>query len=139
MGPFGSPVKVCTGDAVDGFSVTSAEEDIDRVCRVLTIASEGRAGFLRIFRPCPTAAFAPRDTTLPKYRAAAEALRGMRFATVERRAGGQLAVYDAHALVIDLVAHHPEPRVDVVERFRLFSEAIASAFRNSLLMRALGV
>ena len=87
----------------------------------------GGAGILRFYRPKPTAAFSPRDTTLDSYAAAAEAMRALGFAPVERRAGGQLAVYDSSALVIDLVAPHDEPRADVMERFKLFSAAIASA------------
>ena len=106
----------------------TAYEDMDLVRRTLLGFNDGGAGFLRIHRPPPTAAFSPRDTTLDSYAAAAEAMRGRGFEPVERRAGGQLAVYDGNALVVDLVAAHLEPRADVVERFRLFSGAIASAF-----------
>ena len=95
--------------------------------RTLLGLNEGGSGFLRIYRPGPTAAFSPRDTTLKSYAAAADAMRGLGFEPVERRAGGQLAVYDGGALVVDLVAPHSEPRADVLERFRLFSGAIVSA------------
>lgn len=130
MDAFGGPVRLFTGDAADGLSATTPEEDMDRVRRELLAFNEGGPGSLRIFRPKPTAAFAPRDTTLPEYRWAAEVMQDMGFAAVERRAGGQLAIYDESALVIDLVAPHPEPRLDVIERFRVFSGAIASALRS---------
>lgn len=39
----------------------------------------------------------------------------------------QLAVYDGNALVVDLAAPHSAPRDDVMERFWLFSGAIATA------------
>lgn len=130
MDAFGGPVRFFTGDAADGTSATSPEEDMERVRRDLFAVNDGSPGSLRIFRPRPTAAFAPRDTTLSEYRWALEVLRDMGFAPVERRAGGQLAVYDETALVIDLVAPHPEPRLDVLERFRVFSGAIAGALRS---------
>lgn len=130
MDLFGGPVQLFTGDAADGTSATSPEEDMDRVRRELTALSDGGPGSLRIYRPRPTAAFAPRDTTLPHYEKAANVLRAMGFASVERRAGGQLAVYDESALIIDFVAHHPEPRLDVIARFRGFSEMIAGALRS---------
>lgn len=108
--------------------MTSAHADMDRVRRTLQGFNGGGAGFLRIYRPYPTAAFSPRDTTLKSYAAAAELMRAFGFEPVQRRAGGQLAVYDGNALVVDLVAPHNEPRADVLERFRWFSGAIAQAF-----------
>ncbi len=57
-------------------------------------------------------------------------MRTRGFVPVERRAGGSLAVYDANALVVDLVAPHPDPREHVIDRFRLFSQAIASALTS---------
>ena len=126
IGAFGGPVDFHAGDADDGCSPTTAHEDLDLVRRTLQGFNEGGAGFLRIYRPGPTAAFSPRDMTLNRYGAAAEAMCGLGFAPVERRAGGQLAVYDGASLVIDLVAPHRDPRNGVVERFRLFSGAIAN-------------
>ncbi len=127
MREFGGPVRLHTGDAADLTSAASANEDIDRTYRLLTGLNGGGEGSLRLFRPKPTAAFAPRDTTLPPYPAAAAAMQALGFAPAERRAGGALAVYDSHALVIDLVAPHDDPRQHVIERFRLFSAAIAEA------------
>jgi octanoyl-[GcvH]:protein N-octanoyltransferase len=123
---FGGPVRVLPGDTGDGFSTATAHEDMDLVRRALQGFNDGGAGFLRIYRPRPTAAFSPRDTTLDSYAKAAEAMRALGFEPVERRAGGQLAIYDGNALVIDLVAPHADPRANVLERFRLFSGAIAS-------------
>jgi lipoate-protein ligase A len=100
---------------------------MELVRRELAGLSEGGPGFLRLYRPEPTAAFSPRDTTLPHYAAAADQMRSRGFVPVERRAGGQLAIYDSGALVIDLVAPHSDPRAQVLERFRLLSAAIARA------------
>jgi octanoyl-[GcvH]:protein N-octanoyltransferase len=127
MQAFGGPVLLHAGDAEDLISSASAAADMARSYEVLTALNVGGLGSLRIFRPPPTAAFAPRDTTLPAYREAAEAMAARGFAPVERRAGGQLAIYDTHALVIDLVAPHDDPRQHVIERFRVFSAAIAAA------------
>jgi lipoate-protein ligase A len=130
MHPLGGQVQLFPGDQADGASATSPEEDMERVRQLLTILNDGGTGSLRIFRPRPTAAFSPRDTTLPRYQAAAETMRSMGFRPVERRAGGLLAVYDETALVIDLVSHHPEPRLDVIERYSLFSNAIVVALQG---------
>jgi octanoyl-[GcvH]:protein N-octanoyltransferase len=129
MQAFGGPVSYHVGDAEDGMSFATAADDMDRVRRILTGLNDGGPGSLRIYRPQPTAAFAPRDTTLAAYAEAAEAMRRLGFTPVERWAGGQLAVYDARAVVIDLVVPHDEPRHDVIERFRIFSSAIAEALR----------
>ena len=130
MRALGGPVTLHLGDGEDGTSFLTAEQDMDRVRRILSELNHGGAGSLRIYRPNPTAAFAPRDTTMATYAQAAEAMRRRGFTPVERRPGGQLAVYDARAVVIDLVAPHEEPRQDVIERFRFFSSAIAEALRT---------
>jgi octanoyl-[GcvH]:protein N-octanoyltransferase len=126
---FGGPVLLHTGDAEDLISSASAAADIDRVYAVLSALDGEGPGSLRLFRPHATAAFAPRDTTLPAYAEAAAAMQRLGFTPAERRAGGQLAVYDSSALIIDLVAPHEEPRNDVKERFALFSAAIADALK----------
>ncbi len=130
MKAFGGPVHLFHGDGEDGMSTASASEDMDRVRQLLSGLNEGGEGSLRIYRPQPTAAFSPRDTTLADYVRTADAMRALGFAPVERRAGGQLAVYDQNTLVIDLVAQHSDPRNDVIERFHLFAEAIAKALRS---------
>jgi octanoyl-[GcvH]:protein N-octanoyltransferase len=129
MHAFGGPVRLCASDAEDLKSSASASEDMARVHHVLSTLNGSGPGSLRIYRPQPTAAFAPRDTTLPAYDAATDAMRKLGYMPVERRAGGQLAIYDSHALVIDLVAPHEEPRQHVIERFRAFSAAVADALR----------
>lgn len=126
MSAFGNPVSLYAGDAAGGASTLPAHEDMDLVRRTLLGFNDGGAGFLRIYRPKPTAAFSPRDTTLPDYQLAADAMQSLGFAPVERRAGGSLAVYDGSALVIDLVAPHADPRQHVLERFTQFSAAIAA-------------
>ena len=125
MHPFGEPVGFFAGDAEDGTSELAAHEDMDLVRRTLLGFNDGGQGFLRIYRPSPTAAFSPRDTTLANYAGAVDAVRELGFEPVERRAGGQLAVYDNNALVIDLVAPHAEPRLQVHERFERFADVIA--------------
>jgi lipoate-protein ligase A len=131
MQAFGGPVLIEKPAAEEAYtSAAAAAHDMDRVRELLTALNDGGRGLLRIYRPHPTAAFAPRDTTLPQYGEAAKAMELRGYAPVERRAGGQLAVYDAGALVIDLVAPHAEPRQHVIERFRGFSAAIASALNR---------
>ena len=94
---FGGPVRI---DGMNTTAGTSAVEDMDIVRRALQRLKTGEAGVLRFYRPVPTAAFAPRDITSEHYRAAAGCMRSLGFAPVERLAGGHLAVYDEHALVI---------------------------------------
>ena len=130
MHPFGGPVVFYDGDAEDGLSTTTAHEDMDLVRRTLLGLGGGGDGMLRIYRPVPTAAFSPRDTTMQSYAVAAEAMRKRGFEPVERRAGGQLAIYDRNALVIDLVAAHPEPRVQFRDRFQGFAGAIAASLAS---------
>lgn len=129
MKAFGGPAHLFHGDGADGMSAATALEDMERVRQLLSGLNDGGEGSLRIYRPQPTAAFSPRDTTLATYGKATEAMRARGFAPVERRAGGQLAVYDQSTLVIDLVAQHADPRNDVIERFRIFAAAIAKALR----------
>ena len=125
--PFGGPVRFVPEAAADGTSATSPAEDMDLVRRTLADAGHSGLGLLRMYRPRPTAAFSPRDTTAEHYASAAQAMRGLGFEPVERLAGGQLAVYDGNALVIDLIAPHAEPRLEVLDRFRRFAGAIAAA------------
>jgi octanoyl-[GcvH]:protein N-octanoyltransferase len=120
-------VRLHGGDRRDGASRLTPTEDMALVRELLKELTDGGTGTLRIYRPQPTAAFSPRDTTLPNYAIAASHLQSLGFAPVERRAGGQLAIYDGNALVVDLVAHHPDPRQHVMERYVLFSRALAAA------------
>ena len=132
---FGGPVRI---DGLNTTAGTSAVEDMDIVRRALQRLKTGEAGVLRFYRPVPTAAFAPRDITSEHYRAAAGCMRSLGFAPVERLAGGHLAVYDEHALVIDLVAPHPEPRQHIHGRFKIFAEAIATALATQGVDASIG-
>jgi lipoate-protein ligase A len=138
MTAFGCPVQFFSGDAEDGTTATTAQEDMDLVRRTLLGFNDGGNGFLRIYRPKPTAAFSPRDTTLPSYAEAAAAMQTMGFEPVERRAGGLLAVYDESALIVDLVAPHPDPREHVLERFRQLSSAIAAVLIEQGISASVG-
>ncbi len=108
-------------------SPVAPEQDCERVRQSLLDLGSGSPGVLRIYRSRPVAAFAPRDTLLKGYAESAAAINALGFAPVERRTGGQLAVYDEGALVIDLVAPHPDPRPHILDRFAGFSGAIAMA------------
>lgn len=130
MSAFGGPAQLVSGEAADFLSPVTPEEDVERVRQALVDLGNTSQGCLRIYRARPTAAFAPRDLLMKTYPQTAEAMRSLGFMPVERRAGGQLAVYDESALVIDLVAPHPEPRLHVIERFAGFSGAIARALQT---------
>ena len=64
----------------------------------------------------------------PVFAAVMAMLEARGFRPGERGAGGQLAVYDESALVIDLVAPHPEPRENTRDRYRHFSGLMVKAF-----------
>lgn len=127
---FGGPVRLLSERAVGRLPAPSAQHDMDLVRQTLQGFDNGGAGILRLYRPQPTSAFAPRDSTLERYAEAAEAMRARGFQPVERRAGGQLAIYDEASLVADLVAPHREPRNDMHQRFRQFSGLIADVFAS---------
>lgn len=101
-----------------------------RVRRMLSSLEQDSPASLRAYRPRPTAAFSPRDTTHPHYHHLTSLLGARGFAPAERGAGGQLAIYDEAALVIDLVAPHAQPRDHTRERYRLFSASVASALAS---------
>lgn len=130
MSIFGGPVRLVSGEAADFLSPVTPEEDVERVRQALLDLGNTAEGSLRIYRARPTAAFAPRDLLMSNYPQAADAMRSLGFAPVERRTGGQLAVYDESALIIDLVSPHPEARLHVIERFAGFSGAIARALQG---------
>ena len=119
--PFGGSIEFYAEGAE-----TTPHQDMELVRLTLAGLTENSKGMLRLYRPKPTAAFSPRDTAMAHYTEAAAAMRLLGFEPVERRAGGQLAVYDENALVIDLVAPHEEPRIHIHERFKLFAGAIVS-------------
>ncbi len=119
---FGEPVEFLE-EGIGG-----PEDDMAFVRERLSGFSAGLPGALRMFRPAPTAAFSRRDSHRPGYSAAASQVRAHGFAPVIRPTGGHLVVYDRNALVIDLVASHPEPRSGPVERFSQLAAALQRAF-----------
>lgn len=110
-------------------AVLSPAADMGMVRDTLQSVRNGAAnnGLLRFYRPQATAAFSPRDTVHPAHGAVSDAMRARGFVPVERGAGGSLAVYDQQALVMDLVAPHPEPRAAFRERYALLSAALVAA------------
>ena len=106
--PFGGPVRIVAQD------LAGPREDMDCVRHSLEDVQSG-GGALRIYRPKPTAAVSPRDTTHANYQRATNALAARGFTPVECGAGGLLAVYDQAALIIDLIAPHNDPRVGEVK------------------------
>lgn len=89
-------------------------------------AAEGW-GWISLQVPGPTAAFSRRDTLATGYPEAAAAVRAHGFDPVIRPVGGRLAAYHEGALLVDVVARHPDPRVGITARFRRFGEAVAAA------------
>ena len=130
---FGGPVQLYSEVAE-----STPQQDMDLVRQTLARLDESRIGMLRLYRPRPTAAFSLRDTVMPRYDEAAVVMRTLGFEPVERRAGGQLAVYDENALVIDLVAPHDKPRIQIHERFKFFSSAIVSALSTMSIDARIG-
>lgn len=129
MQAFGGRVRLWAEEARKTWFSEPVLEDIDRFRNLLVALDREGLGSLRIYRLQATAAFAPRDTAHSAYAQAVAAMRRMGFTPAERRAGGQLAIYDSHALVIDPVAPQAEPRLHIKERFGLFSAVIAEALR----------
>jgi octanoyl-[GcvH]:protein N-octanoyltransferase len=109
---------------------STPSQDMATVREALAGLRPGGPGWLRVHRPAPTAAFSRRDTLLPTYPAAADAVRAHGFAPTLRSAGGRLAAYHDGALVIDLVAPHPEPRRDIGLRFELVATAIVATLAD---------
>jgi octanoyl-[GcvH]:protein N-octanoyltransferase len=127
-GPFGGgPVRVVPGAPQD----TAPQQDMDLSSAALTALREpGTEGRLRVHRPRPTAAFSRVDSLAPGFPAAQDAARAHGFAPVVRPAGGRLAAYHRHALVLDLVAPHAEARRYIRERFADAGEALAGGLRE---------
>ncbi len=100
--------------------------DMDLIWDRLAALRDGAAGFLRIHRPGPTAAFSRRDSLRPGYQTAQRAVARHGFAPVLRPAGGHLAVYDRGAVVVDLVACAGAER-DPMTRFAMFSDGLGRA------------
>lgn len=111
---------------------------MDWIGRTLSGLGDGAGGRLRLHRPAPTAAFSRTDSLHPGYEAAARVVRHHGFTPVLRPAGGRLAVYDAGALVIDLVAPHDAGKGDPMVRFARFCDALRSALAGIGLPTEIG-
>lgn len=127
MEAFGGPCEAL-------FALEPPDEDAEaamgQAAWRLSLLAEGACGFMRIYRPPPTAAFTGSETRLPGYEAARDAVAGLGFAPVLRQPGGHLAIYDEQSLIMDIVAPHKEPRIDMMARFELFSAALAGLWRD---------
>lgn len=124
---FGASLQSLGRVQVEEPSPLAPAEDMARVRRTLSELRQDSAASLRFYRPQPTAAFSPRDTGHPAHADVMAMLERKGFRPGERGAGGQLAVYDEQALVIDLVAPHPEPRENTRDRYRHFSGLMVKA------------
>ena len=125
-GPFGDgQVRVVHG------SGTTPQEDMELSTRLLAaFADPDVPGRLRVHSPRPTAAFSRVDSIAAGFPAAEEAARKHGFAPVTRPAGGRLAAYHEGALVLDLVARHPQARDDFRERFAVLGAQLAAGLRT---------
>ncbi|HVH25068.1 MAG TPA: lipoate--protein ligase family protein [Pseudonocardia sp.] len=102
--------------------------DMDWAASTLArLRQPGATGVLRIHRPRPTAAFSRRDSLAAGFPAAVDSAQAHGFEPVVRPAGGRLAAYHRGAVVLDLVARHPEPRRHYRERFQVFGGCLAEA------------
>jgi lipoate-protein ligase A len=125
-GPFGdAPVRLVHGTG------TTPQQDMDLSMQLLAdFADSDVPGRLRVHSPQPTAAFSRIDALAGGFPAAQEAARRHGFAPVIRPAGGRLAAYHEGALVLDLVARHPQARDHYRERFAVLGEEIAAGLRT---------
>ena len=125
-GPFGdAPVRVVHG------SGTTPQDDMELSTRLLAaFADPDLPGRLRVHSPRPTAAFSRVDSLSAGFPAAEEAARAHGFAPVTRPAGGRLAAYHEGALVLDLVARHPQARDAFRERFAVLGAQLAAGLRT---------
>jgi len=125
-GPFGdAAVRLVHG------SGTTPQQDMDLSTQLLAdFADPDVPGRLRVHSPQPTAAFSRIDALAGGFPAAQDAARRHGFAPVIRPAGGRLAAYHEGALVLDLVARHPQARNHYRERFAVLGEEIAAGLRT---------
>ena len=126
-GPFGDgPVRV-----VHGTGLSTPAQDMELSTATLRdMGLPGAEARLRVHHPQMTAAFSRLDSLAPGFPAAQDAARARGFAPVVRPAGGRLAAYHRQALVLDLVAPHPESRRHIKERFLTGAEALVGGLRE---------
>ena len=94
----------------------------------LTSLQPGDEGVLRFRRPRPTAAFSPQDTTHPDYARIKYQASANGFEPIERGTGGRLTMFDEGSIGITIIAPHPEPHQNTMQRFEIFAGTIADAF-----------
>lgn len=125
-GAFGDePVRLVHG------SGSTSQQDMDLSTQLLAdFADPEVPGRLRVHSPRPTAAFSRIDALNGGFLAAQDAARRHGFAPVVRPAGGRLAAYHDGALVLDLVARHPNARDDFRGRFAALGEQVAAGLRD---------
>lgn len=87
----------------------------------------GEDAILRFRTPRPTAAFSPQDASHISYEQAKAVALGHGFEPVERGTGGRLTMFDEHALAITLIWPHADPHLHMMQRYEIFSGAIAGA------------
>jgi octanoyl-[GcvH]:protein N-octanoyltransferase len=125
-GAFGDgPVRL-----VHGTALSTPRQDMDLSLAALADLGRAGEGRLRVHSPAPTAAFSRLDSLAPGYAAAADASAALGFAPVVRPAGGRLAAYHRDALVLDLVAPHPDPRAGHRARFAAVAATLAEGLRE---------
>jgi lipoate-protein ligase A len=126
-GPFGEgPVRV-----VHGTGISTPQEDMDLSTAALAALGDPAAeARLRVHRPRPTAAFSRLDSIKPGFAAAQAASHAHGFAPVVRPGGGRLAAYHEGALVLDLVAPHPDARRQFRERFGAVAQCLVDGLRE---------
>jgi lipoate-protein ligase A len=127
IGAFGEgPVRV-----VQGTGISTPCQDMELSTATLRdMGLPGAEARLRVHHPQPTAAFSRLDSLAPGFSDAEEAAQARGFAPVVRPAGGRLAAYHRSALVLDLVAPHPEARRQIKERFLEAAEALVGGLRE---------
>ena len=122
--PFGrGPATILS--AVADAETASGQGDLDDVLVLFAALQPEDAPVLRLSRCHPTAAFSRRDTLLPGYAAAADAVRALGYEPVVRPVGGRLAAYDEGSIVLHAWGPHADPRTAIEARFRTFAHAFA--------------
>ncbi|WP_288817824.1 lipoyl protein ligase domain-containing protein [uncultured Micrococcus sp.] len=96
--------------------------------RAHAAAGEHHADVLRVYVPEPTVAFGQRDTRLPGYERAVDAVRAQGFTPVTRRAGGRAAAYHHGCVVVDHLALEPDAAIAQQQRFAQFADLFVDAF-----------
>jgi octanoyl-[GcvH]:protein N-octanoyltransferase len=94
--------------------------------------SSGESGpVLRVYRPhTPVVAFGRRDSRLPGFPAAVDAVLAAGFTPVIRTQGGRAVAYTEDSLVVDHVGPLPGPPRGLDERFRTYGELWAGLLRE---------